>query len=42
MGPAVGEVMSDLYVGRTPFVDVSGLSADRFAVDDVRPEVNIV
>lgn len=42
MGPAVGEVMRDLYLGRTPFVDVSGLSAERFTADDVRPEVNIV
>lgn len=42
MGPAVGELMSDLYLGRTPLVDVSGLSADRFAAADVRPEVNIV
>ena len=40
MGPAVGELMSDLFLGRTPYVDVSGLSADRFAADDVRPEVN--
>ncbi len=42
MGPAVGEVMRDLYLGRTPFVDVGGLSADRFATDDERPEVAIV
>lgn len=42
MGPAVGEVMRDLYLGRTPFVDVSGLSADRFRGTDVRPEINIV
>src|SRR5689334_17795630 len=30
MGPAVGEVMRDLYLGRRPCVDVSGLDADRF------------
>ncbi len=42
MGPAVGEVMRDLVLGRSPFVDVSGLSVDRFAHDAVRPEVNIV
>jgi sarcosine oxidase subunit beta len=30
-GPAVGEVVRDLYLGRTPAVDVSSLSADRFA-----------
>jgi len=42
MGPAVGEVMRDLYLGHTPFVDVSGLSVDRFRVSEVRPEINIV
>ena len=30
MGPAVGEVMRDLYLGRRPVVDVSGLDARRF------------
>lgn len=42
MGPAVGEVMRDLFLGRTPFVDVSGLSADRFDDGHARPEANIV
>lgn len=28
--PAVGEVIADLYFGRTPFIDVSRFSADRF------------
>ncbi|MER8004640.1 FAD-binding oxidoreductase [Streptomyces sp. NPDC094149] len=41
-GPAVGEVIRDLYLGRVPFVDVSPLSADRFAADAPRPEVNLV
>ncbi|MDL2080928.1 FAD-binding oxidoreductase [Streptomyces sp. GXMU-J15] len=41
-GPAVGEVVRDLYLGRVPFVDVSPLSADRFAADALRPEVNCV
>jgi sarcosine oxidase subunit beta len=27
-------VMRDLYAGRTPRIDVSGFSADRFATDD--------
>jgi sarcosine oxidase subunit beta len=31
-GPAVGEVLRDLYLGQEPVVDVSSLSADRFAV----------
>lgn len=42
MGPAVGEVMRDLYLGRTPVVDVSSLSARRFDSSDLRPELNIV
>ncbi|WP_329222504.1 FAD-binding oxidoreductase [Streptomyces sp. NBC_01485] len=41
-GPAVGEVVRDLYLGRVPFVDVTPLSADRFADDAPRPEVNRV
>jgi len=42
MGPAVGEVMRDLYLGVCPFLDISGLDALRFAGDKVRPELNIV
>lgn len=42
MGPAVGEVMRDLYLGRDPVVDVSSLTASRFAGSDLRPELNIV
>jgi len=42
MGPAIGEVMRDLYLGRKPVVDVSSLTADRFASRDLRPELNIV
>lgn len=42
MGPAVGEVVRDLYLGAEPFVDVSGLDVDRFADEQVRPELNIV
>ncbi|MEU5279166.1 FAD-binding oxidoreductase [Streptomyces asoensis] len=41
-GPAVGEVVRDLVLGRVPFVDVTPLSADRFAADAPRPEVNRV
>ncbi|MER5433575.1 FAD-binding oxidoreductase [Streptomyces sp. NPDC002588] len=41
-GPAVGEVVRDLYLGRVPFVDVTPLSAGRFAADAPRPEVNRV
>ncbi len=41
-GPAVGEVLCDLYLGREPFVDVSPLSADRFATGAARPERAVV
>ncbi|MEU3524581.1 FAD-binding oxidoreductase [Streptomyces sp. NPDC038707] len=41
-GPAVGEVIRDLYLGRVPFLDVSPLSAGRFAADAPRPEANLV
>jgi sarcosine oxidase, subunit beta len=42
-GPAVGEVVRDLYLGREPVVDVSSMSAERFAVaGGGRPERNIV
>jgi len=41
MGPAIGEVLRDLVLGRTPVVDVSGLSVERFG-SGVRPELNIV
>lgn len=42
MGPAAGEVMRDLYLGVPPAIDVSGLSAQRFASGAVRPEHNVV
>lgn len=42
MGPAIGEVMRDLYLGHPPVVDVSGLDARRFAGSTIRPELNIV
>jgi sarcosine oxidase subunit beta len=42
MGPAVGEVMRDLYLGNRPVVDVSGLDARRFDASLIRPELNIV
>ncbi|MCX5330124.1 FAD-binding oxidoreductase [Streptomyces sp. NBC_00140] len=41
-GPAVGEVVRDLCLGRVPFVDVRPLSAGRFAADAPRPEANCV
>ena len=30
-GPAMGEIMRDLVLGREPFVDVTPLSVERFA-----------
>jgi sarcosine oxidase subunit beta len=42
MGPAVGEVMRDLYLGETSFVDVSGFDARRFRIQQKRPELNVV
>lgn len=41
-GPAVGEILRDLYLGREPFVDVTPLAAERFAAGAARPELNIV
>jgi sarcosine oxidase subunit beta len=41
-GPAVGEVVRDLYLGREPVVDVSTLDATRFASNTHRPELNTV
>lgn len=42
--PAVGEIVRDLYLGRTPFIDVSPLSAARFEgrAAAVRPEAHII
>ena len=42
MGPAVGEVMRDLYLGDRPVVDVSGLDVRRFDESMIRPELNVV
>lgn len=42
MGPAVGEVMRDLYLGVRPFLDVGALTADRFAASRHRPERSII
>jgi sarcosine oxidase subunit beta len=41
-GPATGEIVRDLVLGRTPFVDVSPLSAERFARQAPRPEHNVI
>ncbi len=41
-GPAVGEVLRDRVLGRPPVLDLSPLSAARFATDARRPERHIV
>jgi sarcosine oxidase subunit beta len=40
--PAVGEIVRDLYLGREPFVDVTPLAAERFALEAPRPERNVI
>jgi sarcosine oxidase subunit beta len=42
MGPAVGEVMRDLYLGDKPTVDITALDVRRFTSNTVRTELNIV
>jgi sarcosine oxidase, subunit beta len=41
-GPAVGEVVRDLFLGRQPPVDVAPLAVDRFQQAKDRPELNVV
>jgi len=41
-GPAVGEIVRDLVLGREPFVDVSPLSVERFERHEPRPERNVI
>jgi sarcosine oxidase, subunit beta len=41
-GPAVGEIIRDLYLGREPFLDPTPFSADRFASERLLTEVHII
>jgi sarcosine oxidase subunit beta len=41
-GPAVGEILRDIYLGQEPFIDVSPLDVERFVSGQLRPERNIV
>jgi len=41
-GPATGEILRDLVLGRAPFVDVSAMSADRFDDGMLAPEFHVV
>jgi sarcosine oxidase subunit beta len=40
--PAVGEIIRDLYLGKTPSIDVGPLAASRFDGRAVRPEAHII
>lgn len=42
MGPAIGEVMRDLYLGRPPVVDVTAFDVKRFVNTELKRELNIV
>jgi sarcosine oxidase, subunit beta len=41
-GPATGEILRDLVLGREPFLDVAPMSADRFADGTLAPEFHVV
>lgn len=41
-GPAVGEIVRDLVLERSPFVDVGPLAVERFSAGRLRPEHNII
>lgn len=41
-GPAVGEILRDVYLGRPPFIDIAPLDVRRFASGALRPERNVV
>ena len=42
-GPAIGEILRDLYLNKQPFVNIDKLSAERFSGNgQLRPEYNIV
>jgi sarcosine oxidase subunit beta len=41
-GPAVGEIIRDLVLGREPFLDIAALDASRFTTGSRRPETYVV
>src|SRR5947209_10668937 len=41
-GPAIGEVLRDMVLGRPPVVDVTPMAVERFRDADLRPEFNVV
>ncbi len=40
--PAVGEIVRDLVLQRTPFVDIAPLAVERFSAGRMRPEHNVI
>ena len=42
MGPATGEIVRDLYLGREPGYDIRSFALDRFAGVAAAAETNIV
>jgi sarcosine oxidase subunit beta len=41
-GPAIGEIVRDLVLGREPFVDLTPLAVERFVHGTPRPEHNVI
>ncbi len=41
-GPAIGEILRDLVLGRPTFADLTPLSVERFRTSALRPEYNVV
>ena len=41
-GPAVGEILRDLVLGRQPFIDVAPFGVERFEGAEMRPEFHVV
>ena len=41
-GPAIGEILRDMILGRSTFVDIAPLGVERFDAAALRPEYNIV
>lgn len=41
-GPAVGEILRDMVLGRPTVVDIAPFSVERFSAEELRPEYNVV
>ena len=42
MGPAIGEIVRDIYQRNRTFTDVTGLRVERFSKAELRPERNVI